>query len=157
MSKSRIESQINQLIEQANEAAPVNDLGVPAELLQRTMVSNVPEQPIESDPSLVASGSVKPRKSRLERSLSKSNRRRDRLQRLRPAPTAPHLNPDLSYSLDHGDEQLRQFLALEGECTTKGEVQDGIETQRIDQPGTRRSDLNDSRQPEAADSTANMT
>ena len=80
LSKSRIESQINHLIEQAHESAtPENDFGVPSDLLQRTMVSNVPEQPIESDPSLRASGSVKPRKSRLERSLSRSHRRRDRL------------------------------------------------------------------------------
>ena len=112
-------------------------------------MSNVPEQPIESDPSLVASGSVKPRKSRLERSLSKSHRRRDRLQRLRPAPTAPHLNPDLSYSLDHGDEQLRQFLEIEGECKNKGDARLAQETQRVDLPDSCRSDLEQSRYADA--------
>lgn len=114
---SRIESQINCLIESSKHQmlGVQHDFGVRKEML-RTMQSNITEQPIESEPSLEASYSAKPRKSRLDRSLSKSHKRRDRMQRLKPNLVDSSLNNDLSKTFDNNNEQLRQFLELEGSC-----------------------------------------
>ena len=55
----------------------------------------------------------------MDRSLSKSHKRRDRMQRLKPTLVDNSLNNDLSKTFDNNNEQLRQFLELEGSCNNQ--------------------------------------